>query len=959
MTNAEEKLTALYNEYNAMVDKYNAMSKDEQDSYKTTLEAKKKTIENIEEAMDDYESAYNDYNSVLDDLLDSHYELIENAVNQFNADIDVRLELDEARENWEDFWAEVMEDVEDDDFVSKFNQNFRKLDIFTGVTSGSDTSKIADLTQHVGETTSEVNKQIASAATGGDASIFGDDSALSKETLTNYRDQLMDAVRSAKSAIDDMMDNYLSELSSAKEKIDEQVDGWNRIGDVINHDVEMTKLLYGDKAYEDLNYHFEQQYDNNLKLVETQKMSMDYWGKKVKEEEALMNSYEEGSEQYKMHEKAYKEASKNYKDAIADLNKTVEDSIKSLEEWRENQVASITDTLDKALSGGMGLENMEKQWDLVLEMQDTYLDNVERAIEMESLQFDFDDVLNNMDLREDKQKEFLKFMDEENEKLKEKNKLTQYDIDEVKARLEIKKAEMALEEAQRNKSNMRLRRDTQGNYTYQYTANEDDVEDAEKNVLTAKREWYELVKKRNMDLSKEVIDIRKRIVEEEKILAEAQANHDVEAERAAQERIALLKQQGVALMAEAEKAKQDFFTGTANIFKDVENNNVLPAWNTAVQSMIDKWSNGGEQSFVGAVTTATTNLENVQTEFGTKTKDILEKAGLNYDSFRTGHVDPTKTALDDLQGSNEELAVSLDDVDKNLITMNSDLDKAIEGYNGLKDAAVKAIEAANKSLETLAKTAIESVEKIKTAVQAAQTAPSLAGNGSNKTQEKADNSNYEAPAANPSPTEEKKKYKVQTDPSGVAGQYYLSNAKGQKILNHSTLPDIVAWLKLHGYHKDEGEWITSEQPGIFKSGGYTGNWNQGMPGTDNGRLAVLHQKELVLNEADTSNLLKAVSLIRTLVGVASSADFNRIANNVIGSSNISAQLGSHISSGALQSIASNVTNNSNVSNTKDITINADFSGVRSADEIYQAFMELQNYGMQESYSTAPHANRSY
>ena len=117
----------------------------------------------------------------------------------------------------------------------------------------------------------------------------------------------MDAVRSAKSAIDDMMDNYLSELSSAKEKIDEQVDGWNRIGDVINHDVEMTKLLYGDKAYEDLNYHFEQQYDNNLKLVETQKMSMDYWGKKVKEEEALMNSYEEGSEQYKMHEKAYKE----------------------------------------------------------------------------------------------------------------------------------------------------------------------------------------------------------------------------------------------------------------------------------------------------------------------------------------------------------------------------------------------------------------------------------------------------------------------------------------------------------------------------------------------------------------------------------------------------------------------------------------------------------------------------
>ena len=139
----------------------------------------------------------------------------------------------------------------------------------------------------------------------------------------------------------------------------------------------------------------------------------------------------------------------------------------------------------------------------------------------------------------------------------------------------------------------------------------------------------------------------------------------------------------------------------------------------------------------------------------------------------------------------------------------------------------------------------------------------------------------------------------------------------------------------------------------FDTGGYTGEWN------NNGRLAVLHQKELVLNEADTANLLKAVSLIRTLVGVANSADFNRIANSVVGAGSTSAQLANTVSSGALQSIASNVTNNSNVSNTKDVTINADFSGVRSADAIYQAFIELQNYGMQESYSVAPSANRSY
>ena len=42
-----------------------------------------------------------------------------------------------------------------------------------------------------------------------------------------------------------------------------------------------------------------------------------------------------------------------------------------------------------------------------------------------------------------------------------------------------------------------------------------------------------------------------------------------------------------------------------------------------------------------------------------------------------------------------------------------------------------------------------------------------------------------------------------------------------------------------------------------------------------------------------------------------------------------------------------------------MTVNADFSGVRTADAIYQALMELDNYGMQESYSTSARANRAY
>jgi hypothetical protein len=42
------------------------------------------------------------------------------------------------------------------------------------------------------------------------------------------------------------------------------------------------------------------------------------------------------------------------------------------------------------------------------------------------------------------------------------------------------------------------------------------------------------------------------------------------------------------------------------------------------------------------------------------------------------------------------------------------------------------------------------------------------------------------------------------------------------------------------------------------SGGLTGSWGS------SGKLAMLHEKEIVLNQADTSNFLKAINLTRTL-----------------------------------------------------------------------------------------------
>lgn len=67
------------------------------------------------------------------------------------------------------------------------------------------------------------------------------------------------------------------------------------------------------------------------------------------------------------------------------------------------------------------------------------------------------------------------------------------------------------------------------------------------------------------------------------------------------------------------------------------------------------------------------------------------------------------------------------------------------------------------------------------------------------------------------------------------------------------------------YLKDSGQWDSVMQElqnkgwvQSYDSGGYTGSWGS------SGRLAMLHQKEIILNKDDTSNFLVAVDIVRSI-----------------------------------------------------------------------------------------------
>ena len=60
-------------------------------------------------------------------------------------------------------------------------------------------------------------------------------------------------------------------------------------------------------------------------------------------------------------------------------------------------------------------------------------------------------------------------------------------------------------------------------------------------------------------------------------------------------------------------------------------------------------------------------------------------------------------------------------------------------------------------------------------------------------------------------------------------------------------------------------WALGNTINSMDTGGYTGTWNDRGIGEKNGKLAVLHEKELVLNAHDTENMLSAVELVRDIM----------------------------------------------------------------------------------------------
>lgn len=813
-----------------------------------------------------------------------------------NIQADSAIEIDNMISKWQDF-RKVMEHIKDNDYLGKLKQDLRDIiELLTGDDSfdlthikdldvDSFKAKIDTASSGIQVLINQVNRLNSNIGDGSYKKDYASgilwwyDDGLSKaiDDLNNYSGSLEDSLEKIENLITDFQSNFINAWSEIGDQLGRQVKRYETMTNEIEHKKNMMTLLYGDEAYSELESWYSLQNQVNQGQLEFEKQQVDYWEKRTKE-------LEEGSE-------AWKEAESQWQSALSSFNSILENAVQNIINKYSNAVNKIFANMTKQLTNGAGLSWLQTEMNLMNKYSDHYLDGVNSIYQITSLQNKFMDAINNAEGNVTAQERIKKLMDEQLADLKSRDKLTKYDVERAEKLLDIETARQALKDAQNNNSKMRLTRDSQGNYSYSYVADEDAINEANQKLADAQNNLYNFDKDQYSQNLSEIYSMyeeyQQKMIEiannssltqeeKERQLAEARqkyieyitnltqdneyirqnlsdstfqnyfANQEITRDITSsnyQEFMNYCENAGLSFDATTGKMTTDISSlseESKNRLKDFgltfdEQTNTLKVnWENMTDDNKQKFSdcmntnvplwNSSMQQMIGRINSDDNSLKNMSI----KALNEIKQAQIDYNK----EIEATKTAIGGIdftkinEGSEKWQKYITDIRDKNKEIINSN-----------EILATKLIEVNNRLKETK-----ETYDKIKKdAEETLSAAQQTAALNANKTKEEDLNQKYANAKAGAV---------AGTTTVGVGAGAAMGGAVGG-------IPGAIVGGLIGG-----GIGLIGGLLG-FDSGGYTGQWTD-KGSTNNGKLAILHEKELVLNAEDTKNILAAVDTVRSI-----------------------------------------------------------------------------------------------
>ena len=569
----------------------------------------------------------------------------------------------------------------------------------------------------------------------------------------------------------------------------------------------------------------------------------------------------------------------------------------------ENDLAGLADVLQSNLAGEFGsLTNLTESLERANSLQEEYLTTTNKIYEtnklMNTAQQEIDKTSNSVAKK--KLKQFIT----ETEQLQSKNKLSQFELEIRQAEYDLLLAEIALEESQNAKSTVRLQRDSEGNFGYVYTADSSQVDKAQQDLEDAQNALYNIGLEGANRYTESYIQTMQEMNDKVTELTTMFQNGEIKSKEEFDARMLELQEYYGEKLAQYSNLQQIALTTDSRIIDD--------AWSKDFFHM-------------------TTQTE----QWMSHVKTYVEGAGKAFDLYQKG-IDEIETYI------SEDLGTIEDNTSK-ITEANEALEKSItDPNNGL----IKALGSEIEKVDELTESYIALRKEMQGTIDDAeglgdQIATDIANESdddesndykpTNTGDTSGDSNDTSGGGDNPEVTDPKNDgdFTVGDEVKYTGGTYYHTSdggsptgnrGPGKKVTVQNIRPDAPYPIAVKSEDSAYG-WLKREQLTAFDTGGYTGNWEGPY-----GKVAMLHQKELILDEKDTENFLMSLEVMEKIV-------------KMIDLQSANAQYAGNIVSPGFSELQSDTLE-------QNVHIEASFPNVTDKNEIEEAFKDIVNLASQ-------------
>ena len=922
LKNYTQLLQQITDEYNSRI---NSVSKDQQDMVQKEYDDKMQLLENYEDSIDTFREQLNEYEDAMRQIEDAKLEKVKEALQ-------IRIDWKEMQDTLREFQKEINESIGDALDNGVRNAGLNAQDVKDEISMFADyetkMNSLLDMIRNANQYT--------------DVQALQDELADLRKELVDSGSAMLDYIETLKETLPDALDAAADRFEEFISMLESNMGVLDAMNDLI--DLQTINNSLADK-YAMLSKTYSATLENSLTQAKLQKQYMERAETQLREAEIALANATQGTAEYDILKANRDALLEDYQEAQDAMLEATAQAMEAAKNIYSNALDDIFYEFENKMTRGLGFDQLQAKYNRTKDEDNRFLDGVNRFVETQDLNNKVQESIAKAST--DYAKSTLKALQDEFAERQANADLSEYDLKIMEAKYNMTLKQIALEEAQNAKSKVRLVRGANGNYNYLFTADEADINNKQQEYLKAMQDYYNIAKDQTENTTGEIVslwqemseEIRK-IYEDDTLNAEQRQNAINEIQAYYQKKYADLakmqtdaakdmKDAGNSALTEQQKAASKYGDDTSETAQNFQKNfqRILEEMGGNANDFNSAYSDqlinlvAIEGSFTETTAEMFAKLNEALTKYKGNIGNISNEIGVSYDQL--------SDKVDRLTQANEELqnkATSAIDEIWNKISELQDVTEAQaawtkEVYNTI--AAIQKLASETATAVQKYNEAVSNINKLG-ATGSWSGGSGSGGPGTNR---------YENLNDQKQDTQSKDNYTIDK----YVYQAYDSDNMALKTYTftvpHGTSRSNTVFLdQVRGVQRTAQMQWGNKYAGLafvrmesYDTGGYTGDW-----GSD-GRLAVLHQKELILNQEDTKNMLAAVKSIRELAPSMIAEMRARISGAAAASQSL---FGSRYP-GMRSAFDRKATELA-----QSVQINADFPGVRDAIEIKEALESL-------------------